>query len=175
MMKRAFLASFGVLTAMGGMVTAADAATTIDVDYTASPAGTPITIGGAASPQYSFVLGTFFNGAAQYKIQGNDGATVAFPDNGVTQMFLPAVTTRLEGITFTDGDYQLKFNIGALAYTGLATVVDGGRRITAISYDVVAGAVPEPATWAMMIIGMGAVGFAMRGRQRVAPRVSYAI
>ena len=29
-----------------------------------------------------------------------------------------------------------------------------------------ANAVPEPATWAMMLIGFGAVGFAMRRRQR---------
>ena len=28
------------------------------------------------------------------------------------------------------------------------------------------GAVPEPATWAMMILGMGAVGFAMRSAKR---------
>jgi hypothetical protein len=34
------------------------------------------------------------------------------------------------------------------------------------------GAVPEPASWAMMIVGMGAVGFAMRGRRKVA--VSFA-
>lgn len=36
-----------------------------------------------------------------------------------------------------------------------------------------AAAVPEPSTWAMMILGMGAIGFAMR-RQRVAMRVTYA-
>ena len=38
------------------------------------------------------------------------------------------------------------------------------------------GAVPEPATWAMMILGMGAVGFAMRRRRRsITTTVSYAI
>lgn len=38
------------------------------------------------------------------------------------------------------------------------------------------GAVPEPATWAMMILGMGAVGFAMRRRQKsnVKTTVAYA-
>lgn len=35
-----------------------------------------------------------------------------------------------------------------------------------------AGAVPEPAAWAMMILGVGAIGFAMR-RQKVATRVSF--
>lgn len=36
-----------------------------------------------------------------------------------------------------------------------------------------AAAVPEPASWAMMILGMGAVGFALRRRGKVALRVSY--
>ena len=36
-----------------------------------------------------------------------------------------------------------------------------------------AAAVPEPASWAMMILGMGAIGYAMR-RRKVATRVSYA-
>ena len=37
-----------------------------------------------------------------------------------------------------------------------------------------AGAVPEPASWAMMILGVGAVGYAMRRRQKVTTRVSFA-
>ncbi len=37
------------------------------------------------------------------------------------------------------------------------------------------GAVPEPSTWAMMLFGFGAVGFAMRRRKsKASPRVSYA-
>ena len=63
--------------------------------------------------------------------------------------------------------------IGSLAYTGLATVVDQGRRISAISFSPVAGAVPEPATWAMMMLGMGAMGIMLRRRQRITMRVSY--
>ena len=31
----------------------------------------------------------------------------------------------------------------------------------------VAEAVPEPATWAMMLLGFGAVGFAMRRRKQM--------
>lgn len=38
--------------------------------------------------------------------------------------------------------------------------------------DVSVAAVPETATWAMMLVGLGAVGFAMRRRQTV--RVAYA-
>ncbi len=39
----------------------------------------------------------------------------------------------------------------------------------------VTGAVPEPASWAMMILGMGAVGFAMRRRRVATTRLSYAV
>jgi len=39
----------------------------------------------------------------------------------------------------------------------------------------IGAAVPEPATWAMMILGMGAVGFAMRRRKQIgAPVAAYA-
>ncbi len=36
------------------------------------------------------------------------------------------------------------------------------------------GAVPEPATWAMMIVGFGAIGGTLRRRQNVAARVRFA-
>jgi hypothetical protein len=43
------------------------------------------------------------------------------------------------------------------------------------SFSAATAAVPEPAAWAMMILGMGAVGFAMRRRSKVTTRVSYAV
>lgn len=43
------------------------------------------------------------------------------------------------------------------------------------SATITAPAVPEPATWAMMIFGMGAVGLALRGRRKVPMRVGYAV
>ena len=46
---------------------------------------------------------------------------------------------------------------------------------TAISIDTNVPAVREPASWAMMILGMGAVGFAMRRRSKVHTTVSYAV
>ncbi len=45
---------------------------------------------------------------------------------------------------------------------------------TATLFAQVANPVPEPATWAMMLAGFGAVGFAMRRRTKVTTRVRYA-
>ena len=54
--------------------------------------------------------------------------------------------------SFADFDAAIKFKIG--------------RELT--------GGVPEPTTWAMMVMGFGAVGFAMRRRRPVTMRVRYA-
>ena len=42
-----------------------------------------------------------------------------------------------------------------------------------ITYDTVAGAIPEPATWGLMILGFGAIGGAMR-RRRTTTSVRFA-
>ena len=178
MIKRFAFTAIVSAVAAASIAAPANAATTLNVDYTASSGGTPITIGGAASPQYSFELGTFFNGASSYILRANGDAKVAFPDNGVPQTPGSFVYTAVDPGAFSPGfsnlgDFQLFFNIGSVAYTGLATVVDNGHRINAISFSPVAGAVPEPATWAMMLVGFGGIGFAMRRRSKVRTTVSY--
>jgi PEP-CTERM motif len=56
-----------------------------------------------------------------------------------------------------DGTDQWTYGIGELTFTADA-----------------AGAVPEPATWGMMILGFGVIGGAMRRRAKVTTTVSYA-
>lgn len=43
-----------------------------------------------------------------------------------------------------------------------------------ISISSASSAVPEPGTWAMMLVGFGAVGFAMRRKQRQSVRLNFA-
>ncbi len=74
-------------------------------------------------------------------------------------------------------------------FTGLRAIATGGETgkfwaITAGGTDrtwdsfkigqITATAVPEPATWALMILGMGAIGVALRSRRAKAAKVSYA-
>ena len=84
------------------------------------------------------------------------------------------------------GDLALRYSSGADFFYGYArlngdgtlnfafesqpnTAITAGATIT----GALPGAVPEPATWAMMLMGFGAVGFAMR-RCRYQQTVSYA-
>ena len=50
---------------------------------------------------------------------------------------------------------------------------EGGSYAGTLNFSPMGGAVPEPATWAMMIGGMGMIGGAMR-RRKVSTKVSFA-
>ena len=66
--------------------------------------------------------------------------------------------------TSTSTNGRLTFLAGTSAITGL-TLTSSGNSLEADTFGVI-GAVPEPSTWAMMLIGFGAVGFSMRRRAR---------
>jgi hypothetical protein len=53
---------------------------------------------------------------------------------------------------FTIGTYPLNLQVGGAAYS--------------LSISEVQSGVPEPATWGMMLLGFGAVGYAMRRRKQ---------
>lgn len=49
-----------------------------------------------------------------------------------------------------------------------------GYGTSLLSISQVTSAVPEPGTWSMLLLGIGALGFAMRRRQNVTTQLSYA-
>jgi hypothetical protein len=57
--------------------------------------------------------------------------------------------------------------LGNGAFPGLSNLILGTTATTA-------PAVPEPATWAMMLVGFGSIGFAMRRRRTNKPVVTFA-
>jgi len=98
--------------------------------------------------------------------------TITF--NGLNQSF--------GGAVFGGGDYpmarpsrQVTFHFSA-AESAALTGITLSSNTNAFELDnlIFGSAAPEPATWAMMLVGFGAVGVALRRRQRVTPRSSFA-
>ena len=99
---------------------------------------------------------------------GTSGASVAIDPSCSSVGFIDAmslgtmggdlrtITGTLTGLTITDGYGSV--NLGLASYPLI---------------PVAAAPAPEPAAWAMVIVGMGAIGYAMR-RRKSATRVSYA-
>lgn len=72
------------------------------------------------------------------------------------------------------GDFRFSNNNAPAAGNTFSSYSVPNLRYTAVFTPSIAAAAPEPATWGMMILGFGIVGFAMRRRQKVDVRVSYA-
>ena len=90
--------------------------------------------------------------------------------NGVVGSFIKETTAQgdrwvLSNRNIAAGDYEIRVtgNWGT----------KGGAYAGTVDFDANSG-VPEPATWALMILGFGAVGGAMRRRQSVKARVAFA-
>ncbi|WP_375392949.1 PEPxxWA-CTERM sorting domain-containing protein [uncultured Sphingomonas sp.] len=71
----------------------------------------------------------------------------------------------------TIGNYAYNYRAGANS-DSFSLIVSSVP--TAVPTPPVAPAVPEPATWAMMMLGMGVVGYSLRRRQAAA-RVAHAV
>ena len=124
--------------------------------------------GFGGGPYTAFGGGTAYIGASQ-----TSGATVGLvagmlviPLNYLSGTELGTSTATFANTTLAD----LGATPGTYAWTW-------GSEGTADSFTINVGlaqsAVPEPATWAMMLLGMGAVGFAMRRRAQQPPQVRF--
>ena len=106
-----------------------------------------------------------------------DGHTFDKTDSlGGDQVFFQ--NGNLAGVTYLgiDGaNVQISLNAGALSYTYSNSITGhfSQGRITA-ALAPTTPAVPEPATWAMMLLGFGGLGYAMRRRPKVATRIRFA-
>ena len=121
------------------------------------------------SEQFSFsnVSGTFggMAGTASTISFGNglfSSLSIAATNLGFTQFIAPTLFTGTPD--------------SPVFLTGTFTLVNPffGNGTLTISPVVVSGAVPEPATWVMMFLGFGGIGFAMRRRSTGRTVVSYA-
>ena len=86
--------------------------------------------------------------------------------SGATQVFDPQ---NIFGTPFPARNQNRR-----IAFNSSEVISSIGFTSPARSFEVdnVAGAVPEPGAWMLMILGLGAVGFAMRRRQNTAVRLT---
>jgi hypothetical protein len=132
-------------------------------------AGTEFTFGNA--PGFDFLGADFGVGALQISaLQDSSlGATIL----NFSNLTSPITTFSLIGTSGFSG-----FNVTDVALSnGLLTIDLRGTENTAGGFINLAlgsgGAVPEPSTWVMLLIGFGALGASMRGRRQKLT-VSYA-
>lgn len=192
-----------VATVLGGMVSAQADAATFLFSYSGAAFGNSATATGSfdiadsalASVSHGFTFGYGSVSNLTMTVSGAGAGNGIF-DTKTFATFLfwsPSqldFTKQLVGQSLTDGTrfgqlgqggFAGDFNLfsGAIhAPTGYGTFTLGANRglgaKMALTSLMVSGAVPEPASWAMMIVGVGAIGVALRRRSKVTTTVSYA-
>jgi hypothetical protein len=86
----------------------------------------------------------------------------------------------IEDLSFAhvEGIFPHVFFNGSMSYPSslLELNFPSGASVTptysSISFSTLNGAVPEPATWAMLLIGFGGIGTAVRARRRAPVKAS---
>jgi hypothetical protein len=166
-----------VLFAAGSFTGTAHAAVFVESIDAPSSANTRIAIGvPIEDAQFSYV--TFKDGQFSSAILNAAGSAGTFNEGDLSMTpYIPdGMQTFATSVkTFPTGGYfALRFNVGEDTYYGYATA-SSGMDITQITYEApsrlsvaVSRAVPEPATWAEMILGLGVAGAAMRRRRQTA-------
>ena len=79
------------------------------------------------------------------------------------------------GLTGTENSATYIFRTNATNYNALGTfgIIDGST-LQGLTYQPIGAGVPEPASWALMLVGFGVAGVALRRRQSVKASVRLA-
>ena len=124
----------------------------------------------------AFVNGTDTDGAGAFVAVNNPALANGTPSGSTTSFGRSpsgnVLTTEFgaNGLTGTENSTTYVFRTNATNFNnqGFFGIIDGST-LSGRTYMPTA-AVPEPATWAMMLVGFGAVGASMRRRRKVAVR-----
>jgi len=115
--------------------------------------------GSIMSASFATVLGQVYSLTFDFTALGN-GSETLFANVGSQAFAVNPVANA-----------NLVFQTATFAFTGtgaptmLSFTSSGINNVDALVDNVVVAAVPEPATWTMMILGFGAVGYGMRKRK----------
>ncbi|WP_379551124.1 FxDxF family PEP-CTERM protein [Qipengyuania sp. DGS5-3] len=185
------LASIATATAAAVALTA-PAQASVTIDITQDPAPCSIT-----DPICTFDFDAVVQDEGAFEATG----TFTLPQFGAASGSITTTASFLNGMLNGNIDFSEIFlidpNMTVIDFA-LATIPVGTSELElgAVSFDAIAGeytlvargtnsngpsgfggdltfaAVPEPGTWLMMILGFGAIGFAMRGRKENVRRIS---
>lgn len=186
-MKTTILATLATATALAAAAPAA--ATTFPVgsaNFTATPGpngtysgsfGNSGIAAGAFTDLFTFTLPT--DGIGSGSVTTSASIFQSPNDLDLTSVFINGT---MAGLTkLSNGLFEVAFT-NNVAITGgrLNTITvngvsrGGGAYGGQLSFIPAVAAVPEPAAWAMMILGMGVVGFALRRQKKVRTTVTFA-
>lgn len=179
--------------AQTSFLAAAGPVTTVTFEATATGAAAPLTIGNLTITGTDFLGGTqnvLATSQCIYSLCGGNtttgGSKFYYHEGGSSTL---TFATPVSAVGFFLGGIQIPGSISYTSDTGVQVVNFSGSANTSyigvtgsnitsvalnasgdfLSVDDISyagAAVPEPASWAMMILGMGAVGFALRSAKR---------
>jgi hypothetical protein len=86
----------------------------------------------------------------------------------------PAQTYFKAGVGDTQQQQLTNVSLNSSNFYVITISGKGTKSTSGYSGNLSSTAVPEPGTWAMMLVGFGAVGFAMRRRRKEQPKVRFA-
>ena len=121
---------------------------------------------------YADTFNVVINGAtvfqAQFGMGGGGGEVVIINSNGATYTGAGNLRSIVVPFTVLTGANTFQF-----AYNNLQSFGDEAFGLDNVAFratvaDGLTGGIPEPSTWAMMILGLGAAGTALRSRRRSA-------
>jgi len=150
-------ATFAATAAAMLLATSANAATIVDVTATYMVESKLINCGPNDQTYCGITFYSYPGGSASFDLdQLTDGevSTKSF-SNEYYSYSITIQRVRGDLLTPLSGTYEHNYKLEGV----VGDYVGSG---TAIRFAAVGNAVPEPATWAMMILGFGAVGYAMR-------------
>lgn len=117
--------------------------------------------------------------------------TFGFPVDGygagnLSANLVGSANTLLKSVSLNGFNWQTNPNgLASFLFSGPVLGLPSVNEVV-VNFDVVntglaqfsgsvSAAVPEPATWALMVLGVGMIGFGMRRRQQATTRVSYSM
>lgn len=136
-------------------------------------AGTTVAIG--SGTEFGFQDGSNIDTA---NFTGNSLTIIDQTIGNGASIFYMTFTSSVAGFfnnaAFSSNGFGGTFSVAGNTLTFMAPQSSGNvTRTSVITFDGANGAVPEPATWAMMVLGFGAVGATLR-RRSPQVRVRYA-